>query len=57
MDNGQAIQEKLDTIIELLQSLLALELSRNRVPRDIIGKRLHVAKSTVVKMLKGIKIE
>ena len=57
MDNDELIQKKLDTIIDLLRHLVALEFSKRGVSRDIIGKRLHIAKSTVVEMLKGIKSE
>ena len=57
MDNDELIEKKLDTIIDLLRHLVALEFSKGGVSRDIIGKRLHVAKSTVVEMLKGIKSE
>ena len=51
------VEKKLNSIIELLQQLVALELSRNGVTQEIIGKRLHVAKNTVVEMLKGVKKE
>ncbi len=44
-------------VIELLQNLLALELSKGGVTQDVIGKRLHVAKATVVEMLKGVKMK
>ena len=57
MDNDDLTQKKLDTIIELLRQPVALEFSNRAVSRDIIGKRLHVAKSTVVEMLKGVKSE
>ena len=57
MDNDELIQKKLDTIIELLRQLVALELSKRGTPRDVIGKRLHIATATVVKMLKGVKDE
>jgi len=57
MDNDELTQKKLDTIIDLLRHLVALELSSRGVSRDIIGKRLHIAKSTVVDMLKGIRSE
>ena len=56
-NNNKNIEKKLDSIIELLQNMLALELSRNGVPQDIIGKRIHVAKAKVVEMLKGTKKE
>jgi predicted transcriptional regulator len=54
-DNKRMIEKKLDTVIQLLQQLLALELSRSGVTKEAIGKRLHVAKATVVEMLKGVK--
>jgi len=57
MEKDEVIQEKLDTIIDLLRNLLALELAKRGVPRVLIAKRLHVAKATAVKMLEGIKPE
>jgi hypothetical protein len=57
MENDELIQSKLDMIIELLRNLVALELSRSGASREVIGKRLHVAKGSVVEMLKGIKTE
>lgn len=56
-ENNQTIEKKLDTLIELMRQLLALELSRSGVPQKEIGKRLHVATATVVVMLKGVKKE
>lgn len=49
------VEEKLDAIIGLLQYLVALELSQRGVPQSTIGKHLHVAKSTVVEMLRGVE--
>jgi len=57
MENNELIQKKLDAIIDLLRNLLALELAKRGVSRGTIGKRLHVAKAAVVKMLEGIKTE
>jgi predicted transcriptional regulator len=57
MENDELVQKKLDTIIDLLRQLVALEFSKRGVSRDIIGKRLHIAKATVVEMLKGLKDE
>ena len=54
-DRNHIIEKKLDTVIELLQHLLALELSKSGVTQGAIGKHVHVAKATVVKMLKGVK--
>ena len=49
------INKNLATIVELLRQLLAIELYKNNVPKDIIGKRLHVAKAAVVENVKGHK--
>ncbi len=49
------LNEKLDRIIELLQQLIALELSKRGATHQAIGKSVKVAKSTVGKMLAGIK--
>ena len=57
MENEELVQKKLDAIIDLLRQLVALEFSKRGVSRDVIGKRLHVAKATVVEMLKGLKDE
>ncbi|WIG49223.1 MULTISPECIES: hypothetical protein [unclassified Afipia] len=46
--------EKLDSIIALLQYLVALELQKSGVPQSTIGTHLHVAKSRVVDMLRGV---
>ena len=56
-NTNQTLEKKLDVIIELLQNLLALELSKRGVTQAVIGKRLHVAKATIVEMLKGVKKE
>ncbi len=48
-------EQKLDTIVGLLRHLLALELARSGLTKQAIGKRLHVATATVVKMLHGVK--
>lgn len=47
--------KKLDAIVELLQVLLAVELSKQGLTQDEICERLHLGKQTVNKMLKGIK--
>ena len=52
--NDPVLEKKLDTVIDLLQNLLALELSKQALTRDEIRKRLHVGKGTVNTMLKGI---
>lgn len=55
MPEQSKIEEKLDTVIGLLQHILAIELARSGVPKDAIGKHLHVAKASVVEMLRGLK--
>ena len=55
-DKDETIQ-KLDFIIELLKQSLAIELYRSGASKDVIGKHLHVAKASVVKMLKGVSRE
>ena len=56
-DNNKVIEKKLDSMIDLLQQLLAFELLRGGVGMADIGKHLHIATATVVKMLKGVKKE
>ncbi len=48
-------EEKLDKIIELLQSQLAIRLSYDGMSFEEIRKYLGVGKQTINKMLKGIK--
>ena len=45
--NDSALENKLDTITELLQNLLALELSKNGLTHEEIRKHLHVGKETI----------
>ncbi len=45
---------KLDLIIEMLRQSLAIELYKSGASKDVIGKHLHIAKASVVKMLKGV---
>lgn len=49
--------KKLDTIIELLQHILALELYKSGMSQEVIGKHLRIAKASVVKMVKGVRKE
>lgn len=56
-DPNARIEDKLDTVIGLLQHLIAIELSKEGMTQENIGKSLRVAKATVVKMLKGTKKE
>jgi predicted transcriptional regulator len=57
MDKDDLLQKKLDTVVDLLRQLVALELCKCGATKAIIAKRLHVAKSKVVEMLKGVKSE
>jgi len=54
-DHNQIVEEKLDAIVELLQNLLALELSKGGVAQGEIGKRVHVSTAKVGEMLQGVK--
>jgi hypothetical protein len=54
-DHDKIVEEKLDAIVELLQNLLALELSKGGVAQGEIGKRVHVSTAKVGEMLQGIK--
>lgn len=47
--------EKLDTMIGLLKTLVALELSKGGVKQVKIGKMLGIATGTVNSMIKGYK--
>ncbi len=47
--------EKLNQIIQLLQTLTTIELFRSGVTQQQIGKHLGIAKATVSSMLKGVK--
>ena len=49
------LEGKLDEVIRLLQHILALQLADRGVKQIEIGKHLHVATSTVGKLLKGVK--
>jgi|GEM_PF-2348099 len=55
--NQNLLAVKLDTLIGLSRNMLALELWRSGASKEQIGKRLHVAKSTVVEMLQGVSKE
>lgn len=55
MTDSKIIEQKLDTVIELLQNLVAVELANGGMPQQDIGKRIHVAKAAVGEMLRGLK--
>jgi predicted transcriptional regulator len=54
-ERDHIVEERLDIIVELLQTLLALELSKAGVTQGEIGKRVHVSTAKVNKNLQGIK--
>jgi predicted transcriptional regulator len=53
--SDKGLEDKFDTIIALLQHLLALELAREGASHQAIAKHLHVAKASVGTLLKGVK--
>ncbi len=53
--NNSPFDKKLDRIIYLLESLLALELNRTNLDRNEIRAHLGIEKARVNKILKGIK--
>jgi Mn-dependent DtxR family transcriptional regulator len=53
--NEDLVAAKLDTLIELSRNMLALELWKGGATQEGIAKRLHVSKSTVVEMLRGVE--
>lgn len=52
---GEALNEKLDSMIMLLKHILVLQLADRGVPHAAIGKHVHLAKATVGTMLKGVR--
>jgi predicted transcriptional regulator len=57
MSETHELEKKLDAITDLLRQLLALRLAEKGLSQEAIGKRLHIAKASVVSMLKDIKRE
>ena len=55
--NDSEIAAKLDIVINLLRTLLALELSKGGMTHEQIRKHLGVAKQTVNEMLRGVRKE
>lgn len=56
-NNNEKLEKKLDTLIELSRLQVALELNKKGLSKEFIAKRLHLAKSKVVEMLRGIEKE
>lgn len=54
MENNK-VEKKLDVVIALLNHIIAVELYRGGATQDDICKSLHIHKTNVGKMLKGIK--
>ncbi len=53
--NNHPLDKKLDRVIYLLESLLALELNQTNLNRNKIRAHLGIDKAKVNKILKGIK--
>ncbi len=49
------IEKKLDTIVDLLKHLVALELARSGVRQTVIAKQVKMATAKVGKLLVGVK--
>ena len=56
-ESSDEINKKLDVIVELLRQSVAIQLYKNGASKDVIGRHLHIAKASVVKMLKGVDRE
>jgi hypothetical protein len=55
-DNA-ALEQKLDVLIGLMRQLVALEMARGGTTQQVIAKHLHVSKTNVVAMLKGVRLD
>ena len=55
IQKNQPDSEKFDTVITLLNHLLAIQLYKSGATMDEICKNLHIRKTTVVTMLRGVK--
>lgn len=53
----ERLEQKLDTIIDLLKHIVVLQLADKKVSHQAIGKQVHLAKATIGQMLKGIKVD
>jgi len=53
--NNHPLNKKLDRVIYLLESLLALKLNQTNLDRNKIRARLGIEKAKVNKILDGIK--
>lgn len=55
--SNEGVDTRLDIMIELLKHNLAIQLYKSGASKDVIGRHLHIAKASVVKMLKGVNRE
>jgi acetolactate synthase small subunit len=55
MADRDIVEEKLDTLIDLMKQLVAVEMARSGVPRNVIAKRIKVANAKIGPMLEGIR--
>ena len=51
----KSIEQQLDTVIELLQCIVARDMARAGVTQQAIAKHLKKAKADVVRMVSGAK--
>jgi DNA-binding transcriptional regulator LsrR (DeoR family) len=51
----QIVCEKLDKITELLEHIIAIQLYKGNASQDEIAKNLHMGKTTVNNLVKGLK--
>jgi hypothetical protein len=54
--DNTALEQKLDVVIGLLQHLVGLEMARGGTTQQVIASHLHVSKTNVVAMLKGVRL-
>lgn len=55
VDNGRRLDEKLDTIIRLLEDLFILQASSAKIGRENIRAVLRVTPNRISKVAKGLK--
>lgn len=56
-EQADRLEEKLDTVIDLLKHMIVLQLAEKKVPQQTIGKHVHLATAKVGQMLKGVKAD
>ena len=55
--DSAALEQKLDVMIGLMRQLVALEMARGGTTQQVIAGHLHVSKTNVVAMLKGVRLD